>query len=392
MDREPKPSKLVTTRGFAAIFLAVTALLTASCGTSEPGATAPSDAADAAVVSPSADADESSAAEPDATTAPAVSAAPAPTVAQEPAVEPTSSPEAESAAPLARRIVLPADISGLEGIAVDPTSGRVFVGDLNEGTVWVGAAAADAPDAAAFEPFAVAPERSGAAGLAVDPDARRLYVATFLLGDLDIHDLDTGEFIERVELQVEDGSIINDVTVASDGTVYVTDSGIGRIHHYDPDLGTAEVFFDVATDDLIPGTVSQLQFNGIVVDDEVVLAVHMQSGNLYRFDRTSGDAEAVVLDGAETPGRDGLLLCGDRLYGVLIDAFSGGVGGVRVIDLSADRRAGSFVEDLVDESFSSPATVAAFGGELLVTNAQFSAAAPTSPYWLTALPFDSADC
>lgn len=318
-------------------------------------------------------------------------AAPAPaTVAPTAVTEATSEAEATPTPPPApapeplgsRRIELPEAVGATEGVAVDPATGRVFVGDLGNGDVWVGGI-----DGTPFELFAAAPSRSQAIGLAVDAAGDRLLIATGTSGTLDVHGLADGGYITSIELPVESGSLINDVVVADDGVVYVSDSGLPRIYRIAANTNEAELWVDYATGGVEATQLEGLQGNGLVVDDNWLLVAHMATGTLLRIERGSGDLTSLAVDDpAGGVGRDGLARCGDRLFGVEIAQLAGGPDRIWLNTVSEGAESIVAAGEILDETFASPSTIALLEDNLIVVNAQFGVAEPLRPFWLTVLP------
>jgi Tol biopolymer transport system component/acetyl esterase/lipase len=128
----------------------------------------------------------------------------------------------------------------------------------------------------------------------------RLYVAD--IDTLRVFDRDSGDSLE--ERVVEGARFLNDVAAARDGTVYVTDSGTGVIHRFNPDGS-----WEPAGQTKNP--------NGIQVRGERIL-VTGGSDQIFRL-----DSDGALLSEYETPsgGLDGLVLPGDG--SVLVSSWAG---------------------------------------------------------------------
>jgi Cu-Zn family superoxide dismutase len=275
------------------------------------------------------------------------------------------------------RIDLPAEVSSTEGIATDEGTGRIFVGELNNGNVWVGTPTG---------PWTLfnsgqAAGRATAFGMAVDASRGRLYVVSGVDGRVDVLNLSSGALQTSIAVPVAAGSLINDVTVAPDGTAYVTDTGAPRLYRIAPGGSTAELWVDYAGQ--IDTNRSQ-HGNGVVANGTHVLVAYMERGELLRFDRSSGAVNLVAISGATTAGRDGLVLCGSRLHGVEISSITG-TEGVWITDLSADWSSGTSLGRVGGGELSGASTAAALDGHLVVVNAQFGVSPKASPYDLTLL-------
>ncbi|MEL7207975.1 MAG: SMP-30/gluconolactonase/LRE family protein, partial [Actinomycetota bacterium] len=181
---------------------------------------------------------------------------------------------------------LPGDDVFPEGVAYDRATDRFFVSSTTDGTVFEVDRATE--EATVFSE-AGADGRETAVGLATDPDRRRLWVAGGTGQTAYVYDLDTGELIADYAAESVDGSLINDVVVAPDGTAYLTDSGprptLFRIADGGDGPGELEAWLDL--DETPIPTDAGINLNGIVAtdDDRYVLAVHLSEGQLYRIDR-----------------------------------------------------------------------------------------------------------
>ena len=252
------------------------------------------------------------------------------------------------------------------------------MGDLNNGNVWVGMVSTDD-----FQLFsnAGAVGRTNALGLATDEARRRLYVVSQREARVDVVDLDSGAPVASISMP--GASSLNDVAVAPDGTAYVSDLGRPVVYRIASGSSTGELWVDYSgTGAVNTGAVSQ-HGNGLVADNNTVLLAYMVGGELLRFDRGSGAVSRVTIAGSSTAGRDGLALCGNRLYGADISLITGGADRVWATDLNSDRTSGTSQGSITSSDFSSISTIAPIGGGLVVANAQFGVSPKTLPFWLT---------
>lgn len=291
----------------------------------------------------------------------------------------TTSTTTTTAAPtsLPSRIELPAAVASTEGVAADAASGRLFVGELNNGNVWAGT------PTGSWELFnrGSSVGRSTAFGLAVDVARNRLYVVSGVDGRVDVLDLTSGALVTSIAVPVAGGSLINDVGIAPDGTAYVTDTGAARLYRIAAGGSTAELWVDYSGQ---VDTNRTQHGNGVVADGSVVLVAYMEQGELLRFDRSTGAVSVVSIAGASTAGRDGLVLCGNRLYGVEISSITG-TEGVWVTDLNAARTSGTSQGRIGASELSGASTAAVLQGQLVVNNAQFGVTPKYAPFDLTTL-------
>lgn len=180
-------------------------------------------------------------------------------------------------------------------------------------------------------------------------------------------------------------TFFNDLVVAPDGTVFVTDSNRAALFHVAPGADEATPFVEFA------GTpfayVEGFNANGIAItpDGGTLIIVQANTGLLFRIDVATRAVTAIDLGGTTVPGGDGLVLDGTTLYVV-----QNGADQVSVVALADDFTAGIVSRVLSDERLSSAATAAMVGDRLLVTNAQFTAmqTGPTLPFEVIVLPID----
>jgi hypothetical protein len=237
-----------------------------------------------------------------------------------------STPGFEAAAAAARRNLVPvakavafADIPGQsEGIAFDPVSRRFFVGADERGLIGIGLDGKSAP-------FASRDGLRQQLGLKVDAKRRLLWVvngrypdATYTdenrpadagTGGVRAYHLDTGALVTAVEVDERPALVhgFNDMALAADGTVYVTDSNTSAVYRLAPGGRTLEL---VLRD---PG----ISFpNGIVMtaDGRSLYVAHTEGISLV----DPGTGARTLLPAADgcVHGIDGLLLKDGVLYGV----------------------------------------------------------------------------
>ncbi len=171
-------------------------------------------------------------------------------------------------------------------------------------------------------------------GAEVDGARRRLWVC-----EVDLRGSQPASRVVALDLEearpvsgqeLPPGAYCNDVAVAADGSVYVSDSAQPNIYKVDADGAKLELF---ATDPrFAPSIEGQLGLNGIAVapDGESLLVVRMSSPALFRVGLGEPrEVSAVGLTGDEFgvpddprfPGPDGVAFLGESLY----VAFDGGV-------------------------------------------------------------------
>lgn len=246
-----------------------------------------------------------------------------------------------------------------EGVAYDATKGALFLGSIAQRTIVRVAADGQrvfaSPDA----------QLDAVLGLAIDAKARRLYaVSTNQIfprkdeaprNEVVVFDLDNGAVLRR--LAAANGGQLNDVAIARDGTVYVTDSRAGGVFVAKPDAAEFTAFAGAGT---VPGC------NGIAVADEQTLFVAHATG-VARIDRSSGAVSSIVNTTRETIAAiDGLYLHKSALIGVQNATHPGRV--IR-ITLDADAARAIKVETLLSHhhrELAEPTTGAVDGDRFLL--------------------------
>ncbi|WLT32007.1 hypothetical protein [Geothrix sp. PMB-07] len=205
-----------------------------------------------------------------------------------------------------------------EGVAVDPTTGRTFLSSLLHGGVLV------LERSGAYRWF-LEPDPAGpwsTLGLKIDSTRRLLWIAsqgTPGRGGLEpgaaehsallAADLDTGRVVRRVPCTAPGKHLFNDMALAEDGTVYVTDSEAGTVLRLPPEQDLLEAL-------LPPGTLGYP--NGIVLTrDGQGLLVGAQGPGLYRLSLADrGLIDIQIPPGLHLQGIDGLSRYGHKLVGV----------------------------------------------------------------------------
>jgi sugar lactone lactonase YvrE len=247
-----------------------------------------------------------------------------------------------------------------EGIASDPETGALYVSSIRGRKILrVGADGAAAELVSAGGGGLLAP-----LGLKVDRRRSLLWVAAnaspAMVGwepsmrgrsGLFAFDLESGE-LRRSAFLSGGPHLLNDVAVAEDGTVFVTDSEGGLVHRLDPD----------ATE-LRPATAGGFFYpNGIVIAGEHVIFAH--AFGLHAFPAAGGDAVPVAGPrGFPLGGFDGLAIDGDAIFGV-----QNGLGTPRIVrlelDLAAPRVSSAAVIETANPAWRVPTTGALSRGKL----------------------------
>jgi sugar lactone lactonase YvrE len=259
-----------------------------------------------------------------------------------------------------------------EGITVDPRTGTFYVGSLRKRTVL---AIDPAGNTTTFA------DRSDGlraiVGLEVDAARDLLWVTSWNSRshegvepgphEVVAFRIADGAVERRVRFPDEGDHLPNDVTIADDGTVYVTDSTGGGVYRIPSDADALEE---------VVAAGSLAYPNGIALAPDGALHVAHGTG-LARVDPATGALEAVhAADGVVLGGIDGLVRDGDRLL-----AVQNGLGEGRLVALALDARGAkvtglTVLENDPDALAIATTTCVAGGALYTVANAQLDALGP----------------
>jgi sugar lactone lactonase YvrE len=288
-----------------------------------------------------------------------------------------------------RVIAIPRAVTGVEGIAIDPRTRSLFVGEWRAGAIFRAVLPrGDTP--ASFETFSPrgADGRSDVVGLTVDERRRRLVAAGGTDHHVYVYDIDRATLVAAVPLALDVGAIINDVAVAPDGTIFATVSAQTPVVYsitLEPQP-RAEIFVDYSSATVIPVEVRDLLLNGLVASDTAVLVCHTSTGQLFRIDRATR-AITELNTGRREVGRDGLAVVGDLLIAVDIEMFSSSSRErLTLTRLGAGWRTAVFERELLNAAFYTPTTLAVLDDRLYVLNAKFGAPPSALPFTVFSLP------
>lgn len=233
-----------------------------------------------------------------------------------------------------------------EGIAWDPQTGAFFLGSLRKGTILKVSAAGESA------PFASVRQAGGfgsVVGLAVDASRRRLWAVAYdyfsadnfspegaLKTALCSFELDTGKPLGCLEPpEGGDGAHrLDDLAVAADGTVYVSDADAPAIYRAKPGATRLEAWVSPPEVQAPNGLALSGQGDALYVADYTL--------GLLRVDLATGKATELRTPGRPLVGIDGLARYGERA----LIAVQNGVDPDRIlrIDLSPEGDAVAAVE------------------------------------------------
>jgi sugar lactone lactonase YvrE len=288
----------------------------------------------------------------------------------------------ESRARISTAFELPGGPVYPEGITTDPSTGDLYAGSYEDGTIFK-----MTPGHRVAETFlpAGADGRTKALGLEVD-QARRLWAIDADTG-VAVYDLRSRRLLARFDVPGQDARLVNDLAIAPDGSAYITDSLRTVVYRVTPQqLARAREHggrallppaFDLAgiVEPHEPGTVT---LNGIVADQagRYVLTVDMTGGDLYRIDLFSGGIRRVVLDGGDLAYADGMDLRQGTLWVAHPNPAANAISRWQVArggwTARAERR-------VTDQALQLPTTLVHSAGSLYVVRSQFDKGGPVGP-------------
>lgn len=274
--------------------------------------------------------------------------------------------------------IIPGDQTYPEGIAHDPRSPYFFTGSATDGTIYRGHVSE--PRAKAFIPGG----RDGltsALGMKID-DAGRLIVAGAETGKVFVFDSVTGRLLNRFTAEAE-GGLLNDLAVASNGDVYITDSFRPYLYRitrneleHAPGDAPLKPWLNLEKTPI--KYTEGFNLNGIVVtpDQRHLIVSKTNNSTLYRIDLRRKTAKALDLGDAKVNG-DGLLVRDDILYAVENDPQDA----IAVLRLTHGKPRATLVRRVTDPRLRVPSTAAFDGrGTLLVVNFQITDPTPQLPF------------
>lgn len=251
-----------------------------------------------------------------------------------------------------------------EGIAYDPTGNRFFIGSIAQSKIIVTDAKGQARD------FSSASDKlDQVLGLAVDLGRGHLYAVTTngfhesakaeRRNAVVRYDLKDGRVLDR--FPAPEATQLNDLAIAPDGTLYVTDSQTGTLFRKKSDeKSRARALTRFGETGAVRGA------NGIAVAADGTLYVALSTG-IARVDTTTGAPTRLPQpDTVVTGGIDGLYWHGGDLFGVQNVTNPGRVIRIALTD-NGSRIAGlTVLQSHHHPDFNEPTTGAIANGTLYV--------------------------
>ena len=264
---------------------------------------------------------------------------------------------------------LPANAGNPEGVAFDRRTDRFYVSEAQPGSdgvggrVWRGRLGRKT----LREFLPASADRPASIGLKVNRG--RLYVAGGPAGDVEVYDTSSRELV--AQFQLCSSCFVNDLTVARNGDVFVTESGqsqfVYRLDADDVRDGGGDAEEIPIAPPLVPvaGTPNA---NGIAASrGRYVVFVQSNAGKLFRLDRRTREVMEIPVTGGELTNGDGIVLKKRTLYVVRNrDQL------IAKVKLNRDFDRARVVRTKTDDSFEDPTTAAMTGKRrLLVVNSDF---------------------
>lgn len=248
-----------------------------------------------------------------------------------------------------------------EGITIDTKTNTIYVSSINRHKI-IGV------DLKGNVRDFVTESQDGlmeALGMKIDSVKNLLWVTSILKENNRYHskvhafDLRTGRMKDRYELKDTSNHLLNDLVIAPDGYIYVTDSYYSAVYRIDPTAKQLSVF---SNDSLLrfPNGIAQLDQNRLVIatysNGPVILDLKTKATR-----RLHGWKDSLIAHGL-----DGLVLVGNKLFGVQNTGKTQGENAVVQYELSpvGDSVVNEKIIDRGNEEFHDP-TTAAYGGNRL---------------------------
>lgn len=282
--------------------------------------------------------------------------------------------------PLPRTYTIPGDRTYPEGIARQQHTPYFYVGSTTDGTIYRGDIRQGATKV--FLPGGQ-DGRVSVAGMKTDRGGR-LIVAGGASGKVFVYDTRTRALLHVFDNGRTD-SFLNDVALAPDGDVYISDSTHPALWHITAaELNSKQVSRRLRVG--VPLDHSPMTYdagfngNGLVVTDDgrYVLLADYNDYAFYRVDIRTHKVVPIDLGGAKGISGDGLLLRGHTLTAVT--ELDHPDGQIAVLKLDHDYTRAHLVSTVHGHGMHSPSTAAFDGDDLLIVNFQFQIADPRLPF------------
>jgi len=274
---------------------------------------------------------------------------------------------------------LPDGFTYPEGVALDPTTGRVYVTSVQTGAIAVAEPGSDS--ATVWLPAGSDGRKMPTLGIEFGAD--RVWIVS--MNALYEYRTD-GTFIARHDPDGTRDAGLNDVAITDDGA-YVTDSSSSLLWYLPLDARSDLQLEPIDIDDT---SVKFDAFNGIEALPDGTLLVNQFIGNLlFHVDPRVPSAVVIDLDQALAYGGDGMSLDGNTLWVV-----NAGLDAIDRVELCPGFDCGTVTKGERDPMLSFPTDVQVMGDVVLVVNSQMRHGLiaylgdPTLPFTVAAIPLD----
>lgn len=202
-----------------------------------------------------------------------------------------------------------------EGVEWDASNKRFLVTSIRKGEI------GSVKDDGTYWLFAKDPRMISSVGIEIDAKRDRVLVCnsdpgageksspktTGKVAALAVFQLSTGKLTHYIDLakNIEGGHFCNDITIDKDGTAYITDSFSPIIYKVDSNYNASVLINNKAFSG------KSFNLNGIVVKDNYLLVVKMNSGQLFKIPLNNPNAFNEVILKEKIEGADGLLWAAD---------------------------------------------------------------------------------
>ncbi|WP_211370372.1 SMP-30/gluconolactonase/LRE family protein [Nonomuraea turkmeniaca] len=281
---------------------------------------------------------------------------------------------------------LPGDRVYPEGITADPRTGDLYAGSYANGAVFK-----MTPGRRVAETFlpAGADGRDTANGLEADREGR-LWVTDSTSGVF-VYDLRSRELLARFDVPGSAPRFVNDLAIAPDGDVYLTDSLRAVVYRVTSEqfeeakggIATLVPYVDLKGA-LDPRADGGFSLNGIVADPSgrFLLTADMVGGDLFRLDIASGAVRRVALRGGDMLHADGLELRQGTLW--VVHNTDNAISRWHV---ARDGASAGVERRLTDTALELPTTLVRRHGTLYVVRSQFDKGGPLGGEGRPRIPF-----
>jgi Cu-Zn family superoxide dismutase len=250
-----------------------------------------------------------------------------------------------------------------EGVAYQASTGDYFVGSTTDGSILRGNV--ERPEA---EGWLVGGTEgmTTTRGMKVDGKGR-IFVAAGPQRMMYVFDVASKRLLTKFATEVSP-SLVNDVTIASNGDAYFTDSSSPMLYRVSDAGGQwALEKIDLAGSPIVYATGFNLGGIAATSDGRYLILAQGNVGKLFRYDTASRQAVPIDLGPEDVLGADGIWLEGTTLH-----VMRNAQGLLVTLELTDDYTRGTVTRVVGNPAFAFPTTIARAGDHILVVNSQFN--------------------